>query len=379
MNQAPLALLAILVAFPYYAFGQSDSVQWSAMEPFFAPPNQYKGKFDNFRSPLKFDDGSMVQTPEDWRRRRGEILHYWHDVMGRWPALVDKPRIHYKKREHLENFTRHEVEIEVARDRFVAHQYLLVPDGKGPFPAVVVPWYNAADSAGLNEKRRGTVDFGYQLAKRGFVALCIGEIGPVRSPTVTKGGIQPLSYLAYAAANCCNALANLPKIDPERIGIGGHSFGGKWAMFASCLHQRFACAVWVDPGIVWNERDANANYWEKWYLGYDFDRPADKQRKEGIPKEGNPRTGAYKKLIEEGRDLHELHALMAPRPFLVSGGAQDRPTHWTALNHSIEINKLLGHTNRVAMTMRDGHTPTAESNAQVYAFLEYFLREKRKP
>jgi dienelactone hydrolase len=345
------------------------------MEPYFTPPNEYQGKFGDFRSVMNFDDGSFVQTAEDWRRRREEILRYWHDVMGRWPALIDKPRIKYGKREHIENFTRHEVEIEVARDRFVGPQYLLVPDGKGPFAAVVVPWYNAADSAGLNEKQRGTVDFGYQLAKRGFVALCVGDTGPVQFPG--KERIQPLSYLAYAAANCCNALANLPEVDSERIGIVGHSFGGKWAMFASCLHQRFACAVWVDPGIVWNEKDANANYWERWYLGYNFDRPSDKQRKEGIPKEANPRTGAYKKLIEEGRDLHELHALMAPRPFLVSGGAQDRPIHWTALNHSIELNKLLGHTNRVAMTMRDGHTPTAESNAQVYSFLEHCLKRKR--
>ena len=80
-------------------------------------------------------------------------------------------------------------------------------------------------------------------------------------------------------------------------------------------------------------------------------------------------------LVAEGHDLHELHALMAPRSFLVSGGAQDRPEHWKALNHAIAVNELLGRTGRVAMTMRDGHTPTVESNAQVYAFLEHFLRE----
>jgi len=117
----------------------------------------------------------------------------------------------------------------------------------------------------------------------------------------------------------------------------------------------------------------NANYWESWYLGYEFDRAADKQRKPGVPSEGNPRTGAYKRCLGEGRDLHELHALMAPRPFLVSGGAQDRPEHWTALNHAIALNEFLGQTGRVAMTMRDGHTPTPESNAQVYTFLEHFL------
>jgi dienelactone hydrolase len=266
------------------------------------------------------------------------------------------------------------VEVEIALGQMAGPQYLLIPDGEGPFPAVVITWYNSTDSAGLSSdpEVRGTLDFGYQLAQRGFVTLCIGGIA-------TDGtGVQPLSYMAYAAANCRIALATLPQVDPERIGIMGHSFGGKWAMFASCLDEGFACAVWIDPGIVWNEEDANANYWEKWYLGYEFDQSDDHQRSEGIVTEENPRTGAYEQLVAEGHDMHELHALMAPRPFLVSGGAQDRPEHWPALNHTIALNEFLSHSHRVAMTMRDGHTPTPESNEQAFLFLEHFLGTPRE-
>jgi dienelactone hydrolase len=349
------------------------------MEKFFVPPEQYRGRLGDYRPLMKFDDGAPVTTRQDWPRRREEILKYWHRVLGPWPALVERPRVKYLDKEHVENFTRHKVQVEFAPGAFASTQYLLVPDGKGPFPAVLVTWYNSGDSAGLSEKARGTVDFGYQLAKRGFVTLCIGGEASVISPenarpSERKNEIQPLSCLAYAAANCCNALARMPEVDPQQIGIVGHSFGGKWAMFASCLYDKFACAVWVDPGIVWNEKDPNANYWEKWYLGYEFDQPADKQRKPGVPHERNPRTGAYQRLVAEGHDLHELHALMAPRPFLVSGGAQDRPEHWTALNHTIALSQFLGHTGRVAMTMREGHTPTTESNAQVWAFFEHFLK-----
>jgi len=46
------------------------------------------------------------------------------------------------------------------------------------------------------------------------------------------------------AANCLTALAQLPEVDALRIGIIGLSYGGKWSMFASCLDERFACAVW---------------------------------------------------------------------------------------------------------------------------------------
>ena len=78
-------------------------------------------------------------------------------------------------------------------------------------------------------------------------------------------------------------------------------------------------------------------------------------------------------MIAAGRDLHELHALIAPRPFLVSGGSEDPPSRWLALNHAVAVNKFLGQANRVAMTNRKDHTPTEESNAQLYAFFAHFL------
>lgn len=103
-------------------------------------------------------------------------------------------------------------------------------------------------------------------------------------------------------------------------------------------------------------------------------KPAGRQRQRGIPSTANPGTGAYKEFVRKGHDLHELHALMAPRPFLVSGGAEDPPKRWKALNHTLAVNTLPGYTNRVAMTNRKSHSPTPESNDQIYAFLEHFLK-----
>ena len=240
---------------------------------------------------------------------------------------------------------------------------------------MLVVYYDPKTGVGLGREGR---DFGYQLAKRGFVALSIGtpefaSLNPPYKPLYDWGPnetpLQPLSALAYVAANCHTALTKLPQVDPKRIAVMGHSYGGKWAMFASCLYEKFACGVWSDPGIVFDEERPNVNYWEPWYLGYD---PA-RQRERGVPSAANPRTGPYKRMILEGHDLHELHVLMAPRPFLVSGGAEDQPKRWKALNYSIEVNKLLGYTNRVALTSRKGHSPTPESNEQIYSFLEYFL------
>jgi hypothetical protein len=246
--------------------------------------------------------------------------------------------------------------------------YLLVPDGDGPFPAVLVVYYEAKTGIGLGKS--ALRDFAYQLAKRGFVTLSLGGDPNTYYPTKETCKIQPLSFHAYEAANCCNALANLKTVDPKRIGVVGHSYGGKWAMFASCLYDRFACGAWSDGGIVFDEKRSNVNYWEPWYLGFE----PGKTRKPGIPSEKNPRTGPYKTMIETGRDLHELHALMAPRPFLVSGGSEDPPERWKALNHTLAVNKLLGSADRVAMTNRKTHAPTEESNEQLYLFFESVLK-----
>jgi hypothetical protein len=79
-------------------------------------------------------------------------------------------------------------------------------------------------------------------------------------------------------------------------------------------------------------------------------------------------------MIENKMDLVELHALMAPRPFLVSGGSEDQAGRWRALNHAVEVNRLLGYENRVAMHNRPAHGPTEESNEVIYQFFEFFLK-----
>lgn len=344
--------------------------------PYFNPPREFADDFGDYKPVLKFYDGTTVKKASDWQKRRQEILTTWRSIIGDWPPLIEKPRIEYLAKERRGDITQHRVSIEIAPNQQTVKGYLLVPDNKGPLPAVLVVYYDAETGAGLGKELR---DFGWQLTQRGFVTLSIGtpDFCSLRAPYKPlydsgqkKVQLQPLSALAYVAANCYNAMACLQQVDSERIGIVGHSYGGKWAMFASCLYEKFACAVWSDPGIVFDETRANINYWEPWYLGYE----SDKQRQRGIPSETKPRTGAYKKLFLEGHDLHEIHSLMAPRPFLVSGGSEDPPERWRALNHTVAVNKLLRYPNRVAMTNRNGHSPTSESNEQIYLFFEHFLK-----
>lgn len=338
------------------------------------PPPEFEGDLGDFRSPLQFKNGEVADSPTDWEQRRNEILADWHGLMGAWPEVITIPEIEILATEEREGFTQHQIRFlwtPTARTT----GYLLIPKSAEttPSPAVLTVFYEPETAIGLGKADR---DFAYQLTKRGFVTLSIGTTDATAAktyslywPSINDAEVEPLSMLAYAAANAWHVLASRPEVDPDRIGIVGHSFGGKWAMFASCLYDKFACAAWSDPGIVFDTRPS-VNYWEPWYLGYH----SPPWRSRGVPDEENPARGLYPQLLERGRDLHELHALMAPRPFLVSGGSEDPPRRWRALNHSVAVNRLLGFENRVAMHNRPEHSPNTESNAVIYEFFERFLK-----
>jgi hypothetical protein len=338
--------------------------------PYFAPPPEFARQHGDYRSPLLFPGGARVQSAAEWPRRRAEILRDWEALMGPWPSLLPQPELTVLRESRRENFAQKRVRLEIAPDQ-TGEGWLLVPDGRRPMPAVLVVFYEPETSVGLNPKQP-FCDFGLQLARRGFVTLSIGTPGgDARKPDIGAAVCQPLSFHAYVAANAWQALSNLPEVDSGRIGIVGHSYGGKWALFAGALWERFAAVAVSDPGIVFDETRPNVNYWEPWYLGLD---PAEKRPQAGIPSADNPRAGAYKRMIAQGRDLQELHALLAPRPFFVSGGSEDPPSRWTALNHLIDADRLLGYTDRVAMTNRREHTPDTDSNALLCAFFEHFLK-----
>lgn len=345
----------------------ADDQPPAAIAEFFQPTAEFKGDTGAYKDLLKFDDGRPVKNEAQWRERRQEIKDYWIGQIGAPPPLIERPKVKVMGEEQLDGHKRRKLEVEVSPDR-ITPGYLLIPDGEGPFPAMLVVFYEPETAIGLSDKPDR--DFARQLVGHGIASLSIGFDPRVIDTNKSDIKIQPLSYLAYVASNALTAMMEFPEINAQRVGVMGHSYGGKWALFAASLDDRFACGVWSDPGIVFDESRRSINYQEPWYLGWEPNRT----RKPGLVTKENPRTGPYKQLIADGRDLHELQALMAPRPFLVSGGAEDPPKHWRPLNRIVEVYDLLGAKNRVAMTNREEHSPNPESNKQIVQFLEYVLR-----
>ena len=65
-----------------------------------------------------------VQTPADWLRRRDEILRHWHERMGPWPRMLERPRLELVEKRDRGDVTEHRVEVEVAPG-VMQHGFLL--------------------------------------------------------------------------------------------------------------------------------------------------------------------------------------------------------------------------------------------------------------
>jgi dienelactone hydrolase len=141
--------------------------------------------------------------------------------------------------------------------------YLLVPDGGGPFGAVVAhhqhnsEWHlGKAEVVGLAGNPLQA--FGPALARRGVVVLAPDAVAFEDRRAAGEGGRQHFNAMAYRlvqgrllmttvlgdAGLALAALLARDDVDRERVGALGHSYGGSITLFQAALDERvrFACA-----------------------------------------------------------------------------------------------------------------------------------------
>lgn len=173
--------------------------------------------------------------------------------------------------------------------------YELVPDGKGPFPAVLllhdhgghfsigkekmirpfnVPDSVLQDADAWCERCYGKQYVGDYLASHGYVVLCTDA--PFWGDRGVKGGTT-WNYYKYIAGNfmmmgrnisswmnfedsyAADFLSTLPEADPDRIGCMGFSMGAYRAWMLSALTDRVKCGA----AICWmhtTEYQINTQY-----------------------------------------------------------------------------------------------------------------------
>jgi carboxymethylenebutenolidase len=127
-----------------------------------------------------------------------------------------------------------------APDGATLKAYLVLPEGPGPFPGVVMihEWW------GLDEETREKAD---RLSRRGFAVLAVDAYRGKSADTV-PGAIMlvsttPRDRIAADVDAGWSYLAGLPRVDRQRVGAAGFCFGGTQTMLLGVRNAQLKAAV----------------------------------------------------------------------------------------------------------------------------------------
>ncbi|MBL8173728.1 MAG: acetylxylan esterase [Bryobacterales bacterium] len=201
--------------------------------------------------------------------------------------------------------------------RFYVTANLYVPDGAGPFPALIGV---AGHSA--NGKASATYQHVWiSMAKRGYVVLAIDPPGQgerletldratrvaragIGTSEHTHNGMQLLltgnhiaRYESWDGVRAFDYLASRKEVDAKRIAVAGNSGGGTQAAYLSVLDPRLAAIVSSCYMTSWKDL---------WY------KPGPQDAEQVFPD-----------FLKDGFDFPDFAFAAAPRPFLMTTAIQD--------------------------------------------------------
>lgn len=195
-------------------------------------------------------DLQAVDSPADWEKRRGIVLAGMQEAMGPLPEMSGFPPLDPVIEEVAveDNYTRQKITLQVeAGDRLSC--YLLLPenlDGRVPAVLALHPTHpmGKGDTAGLSGRENR--NYGQELARLGFVVLVPDYPGFGEEADYDFSGDSYVSGSMKGIVNhirCVDYLQTLPFVDPDSIGVIGHSLGGHNAIFAAVFDPRLKVIV----------------------------------------------------------------------------------------------------------------------------------------
>lgn len=135
-----------------------------------------------------------------------------------------------------------------------------------------------------------------------------------------------------------------PRVDADRIGIAGHSLGGKIAFYTGCLDSRIKVILASDFGFLWEQ----SNWEQCWYWG-------DK----------------LLKLKDLGLDNTALLSKSSGKPFILIAGEADDDRSYEAMKKASGYENCP--ENLAFINHASGHRPPAIALEQGYDFLQNHL------
>lgn len=317
--------------------------------------------------PFEWSDKSGRSTKfEDWKKRRTEIkAEIEHYEIGEKPNRPENITASFINDTLTVNITKN-------GNTLTLTSYILLPEGDGPFPAVI----------GIG---RGSGSLPEGVFSTRNIAQITFNFTQVMSHT-QKRGSEPINKLypkleyigAYSAwswgisriIDGLELVSDDLNIDLQHLAITGCSFAGKMALFAGAFDERIALTIAQEPGgggaASWRVSETLGNVEtlartsHAWFI-------------EDLFKFSN----SVPKLPY---DHHELMAMVAPRALLILGNPDYEwladESGYVSSRAAHEVWKTFGVGDRFGFSIVSGHNHCALPDSQkpeVEAFVEKFL------
>jgi dienelactone hydrolase len=286
-------------------------------------------------------DVAALRTPDDLLRRQESLRAKFIEALGGFP---EKTPLNARVAGTVkgDGFRIEKVIYESRPEHHVTGN-LYLPEGKGPFPGVLVP-------CGHSDK--GKAEEAYQqisllLVKNGFVVLCYDPIGQgermqllsadgkpaIKGNTTehTMSGIGALlvggscaSFRIWDGIRSIDYLASRPEVDPKKLGCTGNSGGGTMTSYLMAIDDRIAAAA---PSCYLTTLERL------------FATIGPQDAEQNI-------TGQ----VAFGMEQTDYVTMRAPRPTLICTGTQDFfdiQGSWTTYREAKQVYAMIGHAERV--------------------------------
>ena len=239
----------------------------------------------------------------------------------------------------------------------------------GRIPAVVVPFYSPEKMLGFDPatgeilKNYTKISMMRDLARRGYASISADAY----HLTYLKSDRDKEDFYRWGDAGnallcdhpewsgmgkliadtelLTDVLCEDCRIDSARIGIAGHSLGGKMAFYAGCLDPRIKVILASDFGFCWN----NSNWHEVWYWGRKLE-----------------------KLKQLGMDHSSLLQAAGGKPFCLLAGEYDNDESRQLMEKARP--SMPDDERCVILNHASGHRPPVEYLLKGYDFLDKYLK-----
>ena len=199
---------------------------------------------------LESESENPLRTLEQWEEKKVSWKNNMASIMGTLPsrAHLKRPEVNYLDSTVEANYTKHHISF-ASDKRNEVTAFLYIPHSiKVKAPAMLV-LHSTGDLGKKIVDGQGPLEnraIASELAERGYVVIApdYPSFGEQKDHDFATDGFASGTILAvWNHMRSVDVLTNMNEVDPERIGVIGHSLGGHNSLFVAAHDTRLKAVV----------------------------------------------------------------------------------------------------------------------------------------